>query len=377
MKNCGWLLLFLKNLTIQIIDSMRKIQQTFSQTIKELLLMLKLKVLEDSPSSISRKFCYTYLLTGLHIAPLKGEHLVSTWVPETSTPDSIFTTNTSGWTNSFHGMQWIQHFNAPTKSWLTFEDECRLLLCNGHDSYISAASAAYCLHRTCAAPSAFFTPFAATGRRRFFTLEDGYLPTSNLPLSQWFSSHSKGWMVATLFQGARCFYHRKEHSFCMARSGTVPREHDPRSSSIAGLATPSFPCGPPNYHPHLNLHSSCTHQLPSWTINAAICEPKSSFQPYFKQHPLQSHNTCLSFKWNCGKITNGSHDFEEGIDWDKSRSLQKEEASSLKETYSQRKGNNFHRRTSKRTCRGGESGKRWKKKRGKNAKAQKAITGEE
>ena len=75
----------------------------------------------------------------------KGEHILSTWLPAIPPSGWIFTTNTSGWTNNFHGMQWIQHFNAQTKSRLTSDDEYRLLLCDGHDSHISAALSAYCL----------------------------------------------------------------------------------------------------------------------------------------------------------------------------------------------------------------------------------------
>jgi hypothetical protein len=42
-------------------------------------------------------------------------------------------------------MQWIQHFNVQSKSQLASADEYRLLLCDGHDSHISAALSAYCL----------------------------------------------------------------------------------------------------------------------------------------------------------------------------------------------------------------------------------------
>ena len=75
----------------------------------------------------------------------KGQNLVSSWVPLPPPPGWTFTTNATGWTNNFHGTQWIQHFNNHTKPLLDSPDDYRLLLCDGHDSHISAAVAAYCL----------------------------------------------------------------------------------------------------------------------------------------------------------------------------------------------------------------------------------------
>jgi hypothetical protein len=40
----------------------------------------------------------------------------------------MFTTNAKGWTNNFHGMQWIRHFNAQTRLHIQDPDEYRLLL---------------------------------------------------------------------------------------------------------------------------------------------------------------------------------------------------------------------------------------------------------
>jgi hypothetical protein len=42
-------------------------------------------------------------------------------------------------------MQWIRHFNKHTSSRLSSSDDYRLLLCDGHDSHISAELGAYCL----------------------------------------------------------------------------------------------------------------------------------------------------------------------------------------------------------------------------------------
>ena len=75
----------------------------------------------------------------------KGEHLVSTWLPRPLPSGWTFTTNTSGWTNNFHGNQYICHFDKHTKARLDSPEEYRLLLCDGHDSHISAELCAYCL----------------------------------------------------------------------------------------------------------------------------------------------------------------------------------------------------------------------------------------
>src|SRR5437762_4450916 len=68
----------------------------------------------------------------------KGEHLVSSWVPLMLPSGWTFTTNTSGWTNNFHGIQWIHHFDKHTLPYLDSPQEYRLLLCDGHNSHVSA-----------------------------------------------------------------------------------------------------------------------------------------------------------------------------------------------------------------------------------------------
>jgi len=86
--------------------------------------------------------------SGVSISPyviFKGENLVSTWLPRPLPVGWTFTTNTSGWTNNFHGMQWIRHFDKHTSSRLSSCDDYCLLLCDGHDSHISAELCAYCL----------------------------------------------------------------------------------------------------------------------------------------------------------------------------------------------------------------------------------------
>jgi hypothetical protein len=75
----------------------------------------------------------------------KGENLVSSWLPKELPPGWMFTTNNNGWTNNYHGFQWIQHFHARTKLHLQSPNDYRLLLCNGHDSHISADFVGYCI----------------------------------------------------------------------------------------------------------------------------------------------------------------------------------------------------------------------------------------
>jgi len=75
----------------------------------------------------------------------KGENLVSNWLPNVLPPGWMFTTNAKGWTNNFHGLQWIHHFDARTRFHLQSPNEYRLLLCDGHDSHISADFVGYCI----------------------------------------------------------------------------------------------------------------------------------------------------------------------------------------------------------------------------------------
>jgi len=78
----------------------------------------------------------------------KGKHLISSWLPKELPFGWTFTTNTSGWTNNFHGVHWIKHFNTLTASKLDSPEEYRLLLCDGHDSHVSAELVGYCIkHR--------------------------------------------------------------------------------------------------------------------------------------------------------------------------------------------------------------------------------------
>jgi hypothetical protein len=78
----------------------------------------------------------------------KGQNLMSSWLPKPMPEGWMWAANTSGWTNNFHGMKWIEHFESVTRKQLQSPDEYRLLLCNGHDSHVSADFVSFCIqHR--------------------------------------------------------------------------------------------------------------------------------------------------------------------------------------------------------------------------------------
>lgn len=87
--------------------------------------------------------------TGEKIPPyviFKGENLMTQWTSVSPPQGWMFAVNNKGWTNNLHGMEWLRHFDRQTRVSLDSpEDEYRLLLCDGHDSHISAAFVSYCL----------------------------------------------------------------------------------------------------------------------------------------------------------------------------------------------------------------------------------------
>src|SRR5579859_6730334 len=89
--------------------------------------------------------------TGRRIEPyviFKGANLVSSWLPKELPPGWMFTTNAKGWTNNYHSLQWLHYFDAQTRLHLQSLDKYHLLLCDGHDSYISVDFVSYCIqHR--------------------------------------------------------------------------------------------------------------------------------------------------------------------------------------------------------------------------------------
>lgn len=88
--------------------------------------------------------------TGTKISPyviFKGKNVVSSWLPKDPPAGWMFAANASGWTNNLHGMHWIQHFNNQTAPLLSSPDDYRLLLCDGHDSHVSAALVGYTIQK--------------------------------------------------------------------------------------------------------------------------------------------------------------------------------------------------------------------------------------
>lgn len=87
--------------------------------------------------------------TGEKIPPyviFKGQNLMSNWLPKPMPKGWMFAANASGWTNNYHGMKWIEHFESATQKQLQSPDDYRLLLCDGHDSHVSADFVSFCIH---------------------------------------------------------------------------------------------------------------------------------------------------------------------------------------------------------------------------------------
>jgi hypothetical protein len=87
---------------------------------------------------------------GERIPPMvifQGANLLTTWLPQPLPAGWKFSCNESGWTSNYHGMKWIEHFEAQTRKNLQSPDEYRLLICDGHDSHISAGFVNFCLQK--------------------------------------------------------------------------------------------------------------------------------------------------------------------------------------------------------------------------------------
>jgi hypothetical protein len=83
---------------------------------------------------------------GSSIPPMvifKGENLMTSWMPRTPPKGWYFSCNTKGWTSNEHGEKWLQLFDAATKE--KANKRKRLLICDGHDSHISAEFVRYCI----------------------------------------------------------------------------------------------------------------------------------------------------------------------------------------------------------------------------------------
>jgi len=81
---------------------------------------------------------------GSSIPPMiifKGNSLMTSWIPQTAPTDWYYTYNTKGWTSNEHGITWLKLFDSATAS--TTNGKKRLLICDGHDSHISAEFVRY------------------------------------------------------------------------------------------------------------------------------------------------------------------------------------------------------------------------------------------
>ena len=74
----------------------------------------------------------------------KGENLMSSWIPANVANEWHFSCNSKGWTSNIHGEQWLEQcFDPATKA--KANGRKRLLICDGHDSHISAQFVRYCI----------------------------------------------------------------------------------------------------------------------------------------------------------------------------------------------------------------------------------------
>jgi hypothetical protein len=74
----------------------------------------------------------------------KGENLVTSWIPRDVANKWHFSCNSKGWTSNIHGEEWLkQCFDPATRE--KANGKKRLLICDGHDSHISAQFIRYAL----------------------------------------------------------------------------------------------------------------------------------------------------------------------------------------------------------------------------------------
>src|SRR2546421_3659453 len=89
-------------------------------------------------------------IDGTTIPPLiifKGENLMTNWIPRDVANDWHFSCNSKGWTSNIHGEQWIEKcFDATTQE--KANGQYCLLICDRHDSHISAQFVRYCIDHT-------------------------------------------------------------------------------------------------------------------------------------------------------------------------------------------------------------------------------------
>ena len=84
---------------------------------------------------------------GSFVPPLiifKGEKLSRQWIPASIHNNWRFGCNTKGWTSNEHGIQWLRSCFEPTTQEKA-QGKTRLLICDGHDSHITAAWIEHCM----------------------------------------------------------------------------------------------------------------------------------------------------------------------------------------------------------------------------------------
>ena len=84
---------------------------------------------------------------GTSILPLiifKGENLSRQWIPADIANDWRFGCNSKGWTSNKHGLQWLRTVFEPSTREKS-GGKPRLLICDGHDSHITASWIAHCM----------------------------------------------------------------------------------------------------------------------------------------------------------------------------------------------------------------------------------------
>ena len=75
----------------------------------------------------------------------KGESLSTAWIPQHIPEDWRFSCNTRGWTSNVHGLEWLRRCFEPATRYKA-EGQTRVLICDGHDSHISAEFIAHCIN---------------------------------------------------------------------------------------------------------------------------------------------------------------------------------------------------------------------------------------
>ena len=74
----------------------------------------------------------------------KGENLLTNWLPRDFRDNWHFASNSQGWTSNIHGEMWLEKcFHPATVA--KANGRKRLLICDGHDSHISAPVVRYCI----------------------------------------------------------------------------------------------------------------------------------------------------------------------------------------------------------------------------------------